>query len=254
MMTSSRRIIKSNYAMEDLEESIITTTYEIETEELQVNDSEQAPHVVDGNHKVLTEAKSEATQILATAEQEAIALKAQAEELGYTNGEKAGFEQGLQKGFNEGVAQAEIAFQEKETHLREMLESANTQLNAYKENVKEELLDLAIQIAEKIIHQQINESESGVLGIARPFFYQLDKDEELVILTTHPEALDKLNANLHKVEALVPESRVIALSNPNLEQNGLIVETSKGVVDFQVKQQLENMVKEFVETERTIDG
>ena len=199
-MTSSRRVIKSSYAIEDLEESLITTSYEAEPEEYEgygeiVNES--SPEVSEAD-QLLQETESEATQILATAQKEAEALKTQAEELGYTNGEKAGFEQGFQNGFNEGVNQADAAYQEKEAHLRQMLESANNQLNAYKEEVKEELLDLAIAIAGKITHQQIDTSELGVLEIAKPYFYQLDKNEEMVILKVHPEALDKVHKTYKK--------------------------------------------------------
>lgn len=255
-MASSRRVIKSNYAIEDLEESIITTSYEVEPEPEaeETHPNEELEAFANEQRELLEAAETQAAQILAAAQEEAQTLKAQAEELGYANGEKAGFDQGFQKGFNDGVTQAEATFQAKEAHLREMMVHANDQINTYKEEVKEQLLDLSIQIAEKITHQQINQSELGVLGIARPYFFQLDKNEDMVILTVHPKAFEQVNENLHKVEALVPESRVIALSNPSLEENGLIVETSKGVVDFQINQQLENIVKEFVETERTIDG
>jgi len=249
-MPSSRRVIKSSYAVNDLQESLIHTNYEVFTQ----LEEETSVEAIDETEELLKEAQNQAEALLLEAQKEAAAIKAQAEEMGFSEGEKAGFEQGLENGFNEGMKQAEAAFQEQENHLREMVKQANEQLNTYQETVKEQLLSFSVKMAEKITHQQIDASELGVLEIAKPYFYQLDKNEELVILTVHPEALEKVNQHLHKVEELVPESRVIALSNPSLEKNGLIVETSKGVADFQIHQQLDNMVKEFMEMERTIDG
>lgn len=253
-MPSSRRVIKSSYAIEDLQESIIHTTYDLEMDEDEIVEEEIFSEESNQKEEILQQAEEKAAAILKEAQKEAEALKSEAQTLGFEQGEKSGYEQGLQAGFNEGVKQAEATYEEKEQHLIEMMQQANEQMNNIQKDVKEKLLSLSIQMAEKIIHKQIDASDAGVLDIAKPYFFQLDKNEELVILTVHPEALEKVNENIHKVEALTPESRIVVLSNPQLETNGLIVETSKSVVDFQIKKQLENMLKEFIEMERTIDG
>lgn len=252
-MPSSRRVIKSTYAINDLKESVINTDYKVIYKE-EAETDEEVDNSSDESEQLLKKAQLKSQEIIRAAQTESEELKMAAQKEGFEQGEADGFEKGYKEGYNQATEKVEVEYQEKQAHFIERVQQANEQINEYKTAVKEELLNFSLEMAKKIIHEKIDASEEGVLAIAKPYFFQLDKDEELLIITIHPDAQDKVDENLHKVQSVAPETRIIILSNPDLEENGLIVETSKSVADFQVGQQLENMLKELIETERTIDG
>lgn len=213
----------------------------------------------------LRTARKKAQEILAQAEQEKEALLAQTQaeietlkQTAYEEAYQKGMETGQQEGFNQGYTEAtqkatEENIQEKEK-IQLMLEETLAEIDQYKYEKKEELIELASHMAAKIIHKEINASDKGILELAQPYFYQIDKDEELVSITVHPSQRELVEKHLPEIERMIPNTRLVIYGDPTIEENGLVMESSKAVIDLQVKKQIEAMLQEFDEMERTVDA
>lgn len=203
---------------------------------------------------LLIQTKSEVQKIKKKAEEEIEELRKKAREEGFAEGQKDGFEKGKIQGLAEGKQRAEEQNKELKASILLMIQEAKEEIKAYQEEKRIEIIKLASHMAEKIVHDRIDHEEEGVLLLAKPIFYQLEKDEEFVTITTHPDQRAVVEEHLHQVEAISPNTRFMVFSDPSLEENGLVIESSKAVIDLQIKKQIESMLQEFKEMEKTVDA
>ncbi|WP_028273861.1 FliH/SctL family protein [Atopococcus tabaci] len=261
-MLSSHRIIKATHAYKTTKSTIIDTLIE-EPEEVQmaaeeeVDDASLQPaHIREArleSEAILQEATIESKHLVEAAQKEAEQLREAAQEEGYQTGLQTGYQEGLQKGFAEGMEQAQKDIERMKLEAKQLLQEAHEEIQRYQSEKKDELLDLAVKMAEKLIHNQLEESRDGILELAKPYLYQLDKEEEYVTLTVHPNQLAFVRDHLDDVKAIAPGTRFMVLPDADLETDGVMIESSRAVVDLQVKKQLDGMLKELKEMERIAD-
>src|SRR5699024_2435997 len=181
---------------------------------------------------LLSQTKLEVKELKQKAEEEIKELRKKAQEEGFSEGQETGFKEGKKHGFAEGMQQAENQNKELKASILLMIQEAKEEIKAYQEDKRKEFIILASHMAEKIVHDRIDYTDEGVLLLAKPFFYQLEKDDEFVTITTHPDQRRIVEEHLHQVEAISPNTRFMVFSNPNLEENGLVIESSKAVIDL----------------------
>lgn len=258
-MPSSIKMIKASNVYSG------NTTMKIETEvEIEEPLSEKVPEIDQASSELkiaqekgqalLKQAKLEAQKLKENAQQEIEDLRKSAQEEGLIKGHEQGYQEGLEQGIAEGLKQAEIQNKEMKANILLMIQEAQAEVKAYQSEKREELIQLASHMAEKIVHEHIDHAEEGVLLLAKPFLYQLEKDEEFVTITTHPEQRKNLEDHLYQIEEISPNTRFMVFSDPNIEEKGLVIESSKAVIDLQIKKQIEKMLQEFEEMERTVDA
>lgn len=258
-MPSSHRIIKATHAYKGESVLPIDTLFEQLEEELE-SQMEASSSPTDAklkearqkSHALIEKAEAESEQLMAAAREEAETIRQQAQSEGFQSGQQEGLEAGYAAGYQEGTEKA----LEESAHLKEqayqLIQQAHEEIHRYQMEKKSELLELAVHMAEKIVHLQIDAADEGVLKAAEPYLYQLEKDEELVTLTVHPDSFEQVKAHLDRVKAISPETRFLVVADPKLEERGLIIESSRAVVDLQIKKQLDAMISEMKEMERTV--
>lgn len=205
-------------------------------------------------NELLAEAKKERQQLLDETHQEIEILKKQAYEEAFQTGLETGKKEGFETGYAQATEQAQIENKEEKENIQLMLEETLAEIDNYKYNKKVELIELASHMAEKIVHKEIDASDKGILALAEPYFYQIDRDEEHVAITVHPSQREQLENQLGQMEQMLPGTRFVIYGNPKVEEKGLIIESSRAVIDLQIKKQLEAMLQEFDEMERTVDA
>ena len=203
---------------------------------------------------LLAQAEEERRQLLEETQREIEALKQQAYEEAYQSGLRTGQQEGFQQGYTEATQQAEIENTQEKEKIQLMKDEAFAEIENYKFEKKAELIELASQMAAKIVHKEIDSSDQGILELAQPYFYQIDKDEEMVSITVHSSQREQVEKHLPDIERIAPNTRFVIYGRPNVEKNSLVIESSKSVIDLQVQKQIEAMLQEFDEMERTVDA
>lgn len=163
--------------------------------------------------------------LISRADEEAIAIRENAE----------------REGYEEGLRQAESALNE----LRGIL---NTLINV-REEAMEKLIDeiapLAVEVAERIIKTEVKCDETLVLGLVRDTIQKVGRNTKSILVKVHPEdeALVKQNLREHPIPNLHAE--IIVMDDENVDQGSCIVETSNGMIDASFSTSLEILKRLF---------
>lgn len=190
--------------------------------------------------------QEERANVIRIAMVEAGNLKDEAIKQGQEIGLKQGYEQGYQQGYKEGLDEAKLESAEIRKNAIDMVKQAEKNILDYFKTNKMNVINLAVEIAENIIHYTIDTNSENILMIINPILEQYGKKGNITI-SCHPDNIKFLKEHLHQLEEDYPESKFIIFEDGNLEKNGCIVENKTQVIDLQIKKQLESIVKEIKE-------
>ncbi|MBT9175404.1 MAG: Yop proteins translocation protein L [candidate division WS2 bacterium] len=189
------------------------------------------------------------TQALQQTKEEVKNIEKEARNKGYNNG--------LQKGKEDGIAAGK---KEVMQTLKEVLEEINTTRNllfqiveeAQKEREKflarneEEILELSISVAKKIIGEEIATNKKVIFSVIKSAVDKL-KERDKITLRVNPADLETINQFKEKVMYLQSKvSEVQYLSDESVEKGGVLVETSYGIIDATVDSQIKELKKTLI--------
>lgn len=198
--------------------------------------------------QILSEARLQAARVLAEAHQEAARIRADAEAQGAQALED--FELTRQErlerltaearaaGYTEGRAQAD---EEGARIIEEAIETLNRARLAYPRAVKEnqeKLVELALQVAEKIIGEEIAARPELVLGTLETALTRVT-DMESVTIRVNPEDLPIVQEKEEQYRDMLSQVKKLEfVASPKIQRGGVFIETSSGTVDATIKTQL----------------
>ncbi|MFL2096467.1 FliH/SctL family protein [Marinilactibacillus psychrotolerans] len=254
-MQSSSRIIKSRHKVDQSNDTWVIDTVLNDTEDSideELDESEEVKEAAIKRKKILNEAQSKKEEMIELAKKEAEEIKQQAYQTGIQSGKEAGYQEGYTQGMQEGYAEGKQESEVLKQQGRDLITAAQLEIEQYVQEKKDELLSLSLHMAEKIIHDQLDHADEGILTLVHPILHQLDREEDFISLTVHPDSKEAVKEQLTKLKEQYPGVRFSVLQDGNLEPNGCIVESAHKLIDLQVKAQLEAILKEMKETERNV--
>lgn len=188
----------------------------------------------------------ERARIIKNTMEEAEIIKAQAHKNGHEQGLKDGYDQGYKKGYNEGLEEAEKQSIEIKNNALSLIDQAEKYVDQYFKENKARLISLAADMAESIIHSKIDTSAEDILMIINPILQQYGKKGNITI-TCHPSNIHNLKEKIHQLEENYRESKFILFEDGNLEKNGCVIENKSQIIDLQIRQQLDSIIKDIKE-------
>ena len=170
-------------------------------------------------------------------------------ELGLREKEK-GFEEGRQKGYEEGLIRAEkeneAKHRENQRFFKESLEKALIEINKEKEKCLreylEELKDIAVAVAEKVIHISLRSSGSVISRMIEAETEKLQKMDWVKIYMEKEDYETMVQADGHlaeKLSRLSDNVKFIVMEDGKC--GSCIIEMPDGIIDMSVDTQLENI-------------
>lgn len=174
---------------------------------------------------------------LAAAQAEAEAIRAQARAEGHADG--------LEAGLAEGRAQMAAALQALEAAHAEVVTLRETTA----ETVERDAVELAVQLAEKIVAGTLDADPERVLGIVRGALRRLTERRRVTVLV-HPDDLELVrSASKGFAAELGGIEHCEVQAERRLARGGAVVRTDEGQVDASIETQLAR-VRELVAGER----
>ncbi len=199
----------------------------------------------------LARARAEAAALLEKARAEADELRKKAEE----EREKAR-QEAYNAGFNEGLAagrkEAQAEYEEKLNEAQRLRDEAAEESVRIRQRAEEEraerirqseqeILKLAVEIAEKIIAGKIKESPAAWMGKVKAMVEKVAGAKEL-ILRVAPEDKGFLLQRLEEVKTLLTESPPIkVVGDASLKKGDLVIQSDLGQLDGRIKEQLQKI-------------
>ena len=195
----------------------------------------------------------EKEKILEEARKEAAAIEQEAKEKAEQISEEAqmkGFEEGRQKGYEEGLIRAEkeneAKHRENQRFFKESLEKALIEINKEKEKCLreylEELKDIAVAVAEKVIHISLRSSGSVISRMIEAETEKLQKMDWVKIYMEKEDYETMVQADGHlaeKLSRLSDNVKFIVMEDGKC--GSCIIEMPDGIIDMSVDTQLENI-------------
>jgi flagellar assembly protein FliH len=182
---------------------------------------------------------------------------------GIAAGKKEGFEQGRAEGLKAGIDQVhreayENAFKEKQAFvegeskpalemLAQIVETLQSEFDRIRTDARQELVHLAVSIAEKIVRREINLDPTVVLStVHKAIDLSLKKHGVRVLVSPDDySAVSQYLPNLNAAFARVDNITLVA--DESVKSGGCVVESGAGTVDMKIETQL-------LEIERALIG
>lgn len=248
-MPLSPRIIKAQNSVNQLSSARIETEILLETplEKTYEQNPELTKILLEKRkaEQLIAEAKEEKERILQETRQEAEKLLVDARSSGYTEGEKLGIQEGYQAGYISGMQKAQEEAEKLKEAANRRLDEAAQYVTEYYSDKKNEVIELAAAMAEKIIHEKIDTSEEKVISLITPVLRRMNQKNQFITLSVTPEQVALVKEKLPSFEENYPQFRFAVFADETLEKNGCIIESNEAVVDQQIHLQLAAMVKDL---------
>jgi flagellar assembly protein FliH len=145
--------------------------------------------------------------------------------------EKEAYEQGYQKGVQDARQTEEKAQAKFFNATKKILqEIEEIQENIY-QDTEEELVDLAVSIAEKLVCRQLDIKPETIVDIAKAACSQA-RDCKDVILYVSSEQLENIKPRQGEIGAQLYKTEHFAIiADPNIKSGGCRIETEQGYID-----------------------
>lgn len=159
----------------------------------------------------LEEVDARAQQIIAQAEQQAEAIREQARE--------------------QGRAEA----------LSELLAALNSARGEYArliDEAEQDIVTLAMEVAQRIVHRQLQLSPETLRDILRGAL-ELVRDKRQITVLVHPDDLELVSGWRHELSELVEARTIFFEADERVEHGGCFIETEAGRVDARLSTQLD---------------
>ncbi|MCZ0702561.1 flagellar assembly protein FliH [Natronobacillus azotifigens] len=158
----------------------------------------------------------------------------EAKEIGYQEGLELGKEKGLQ------------LFEQKIELANETIQLAEQQKQVLIDQSEPEILELAVQIASKILHTHLVETEV-YLDIVQKALQEV-RDQVRIKIYSHPEDFPLLDANQEKLSSLLDNEAVLSIyPDTNLAKGDCLIETPFSKLDVSVDSQLKVVSEQLLE-------
>jgi len=205
--------------------------------------------------QILAEARLQAARVLTEAQEEAASIRADAETQGaqaledFEVTKQDRFEQLREEaraaGYTEGRAQAD---EEGAKIVEEAIETLNRARLAYPRAVREnqeKLIELAVQVAEKIIGDELAARPDLVLGTLDTALTRVT-DLESVTIRVNPEDMPLVQAKEEQYRDMLAQVKKLDfVTSPKIQRGGVFIETSSGMVDATIRTQLSVIAEIF---------
>lgn len=255
-MISLSRLIKSRYSKpEDTKEKIISLKY-IDSFNVNVDLSREVTQAE--YNRIIEAARKEADEIKAHALEEAELLRVQLTEERQNweiekaslieearqNGFQAGYEEGQNVGYNEMLSFIQQA--------KDTVTVSKMDYEKYLQSAETTILELAIEVAEKIMNNKLKEEGGNFLYLVQNALKEVRKQKEIQ-LHVSPIHYEMLVAEKEELLQLFPiKPNLFIFPDETLEENACIIETANGRLDAGVDTQLlmiKNKLLEILESE-----
>lgn len=236
--------------MSNIKNRIIKSTERpaVDTFEANINKAVDAPvikgQVYDASQearRIIEEAHAERERIIASAQPEIDQMRAQLEEEwariqdernAIDDERRAAVEEAREEGYKEGFAKVNEIIYDLTEKKRDVLAQAEA-----------DMIRLSIRVAARIIGRELRQHPDTIADIVTQAI-QTVRNQTKITIRVNPDDLDNLVKARDQLLNRVGQSKIIDFqSDPKVQPGGCIIESEAGVVNAQLKTQLEVMEK-----------
>lgn len=177
----------------------------------------------------IDELRSQATGIIEDAQKSADSIKKEATEKGY------------EEGYKEAQTQAAAEAEEAQRKTEDAIMGLKSATDTVYDQVSDSVLDLALFIAEQIIHIELDRNDEAFLGLVRETLTKV-KNQNHIVLRVSKDEYERLFADPHSdVVTELKNSGIEIRQDLSLQSGDCIAETQFGTINAGIKTQLKKL-------------
>jgi flagellar biosynthesis/type III secretory pathway protein FliH len=157
-------------------------------------------------------------------------------------GQTLGFQEGVQRGLDEQRENIE--------RLAAMAERARTDAREYARVLEQQVVHLALAVAERVIERELETDPSLVLEVVRAAINEV-QDATSVHVRVHPDDYPLLEPHWHAIGRNSLGEPIVLVADERVEAGGCLIETAIGHVDGQISTRFSQVTALF---EGLLDG
>lgn len=139
------------------------------------------------------------------------------------------------EGYKNGIENAALELENLKNSLSEFL---NSKKEAY-EALSDDMLELSLEIAKKIIKKETELSPDVLKGVLTEVFDEVSSNEEKITIKVAPDEVDFARASLPDVlKNSTIDAKIVIVADESVEKGSCVVITSNGVIDANFSTQL----------------
>jgi len=230
---------------------VVTVTVESAEESYDINNAEEYNARLEQlREEIICKARTDAEEILAKARSIAENILAEAMKEAdkiVKDAEKRAtelFEEAMAEGYSQGRQEFESTVREKlnsaEEKARELVDEAYQERNRLLEGMKDEILNLAVSIAEKILKTELDRNEEAFRSIVINALKKVTDYENIKVRLSESDYKKYLSDG--KDEIFSRSGNITFIKDKHLKKGDLIIESDSGTIDAGIATQL-NQVK-----------
>ncbi|NQS75781.1 MAG: hypothetical protein HQP61_04955 [Peptococcaceae bacterium] len=206
-------------------------------------DQLQAEEIVNLAHtradEIIKMARHKEQEIIDKAQSRGEQIKQEA----YQNAFDKGHKKGSEAGYQDGLAQANEEAIAIRLQAEEVLAQAEKIRRQTLETMEQEIVELAREIAEKLVSQQLALAPEMVIQIAEESL-RLVADRLQVVLYINPQEMELVESRRDHLASLLPErAQLQCIADGEIQPGGCWVETEQGRVDATMKTRWDELVR-----------
>ena len=192
--------------------------------------------------EILADARRRADELLEEARKQGEEEAAKAKEEAYEEGYRQGYGEGLRKAQIEGQSKLEEQCQQQAKEVQEFLKQASAAKDEMLDQTQEELRDLSIAIAEKVIHISLKSSQGVIARMIQVATEKLKRREWVHIYVGGYSARELSQITPELMTSLASLSEHIKIiPMPEDESGTCIIEMPDEIIDASASTQLQNI-------------
>jgi len=212
--------------------------------------SSPKPTIIDGDHAEYSAWKPPSVQKLtakeiAENEQQRLITADSIQAL-----QKKAYEEGYAQGFQKGMQDGEVAIKERINHIDSIARFLQKPLDELDESVVEQLSQLAINIARKLIRREITTDPGQIVAVVRETISTIPAGMQNIRVFMNPDDATVLRDAMKLSEGEQPWTIV---EDPLLSKGGCKVLTDSSAVDASVEARLSGIIARLLGGERQSD-
>lgn len=139
-------------------------------------------------------------------------------------------------GYKSGLNKSEEDIAALKTAIEDFLSAKN---KIYDE-ISKDVLEIAVEIAQKIIKKEVQTSKDVFLNIVTEVLKELSASETRIILKVSPADADYAKENIPQIlSGAQIDCKILVTPDENIEEGGCVIQTNNGIIDADIKSQLE---------------
>lgn len=251
-MPSLYKIIK-NQSVEDNGKKLIDTEYEMkDLSSVTIDENPNSESIIDSYENlaqsILEKARRQREDIMSKAVEEAQIIEKEAYEKGYKNGYDTGAEQGYKDSYEthmeKAINESRELIDDAKIQSSNMVLSAKALVEQYMEEKKEDILNLAYTIAQKILKEQVKRAQ----GIDNMVIYALNeyKTSKSYVIRCNEAHYNHLKNEIDNFKNTIGlKADIFIICDNTLEEGNAIIEKDDGKIEVGIDIGFERIKKEL---------